>query len=185
MFTRESVAAYGIPAEEDGCRVSGRQLHQPGLVDTVGEVLEETGLSASCLELELTETVAMQDADTTIRVFPRLKSHGIRLCIDDFGTGYSSLNYLKRFPIDHMKIDKSFVEHSATNREDGTMVRTMVDAMAHALKLKVIAEGVESPAQLKLLAEHNCDEWQGYYCSYPRPALELTTFLKEGICFLA
>jgi len=172
----------GFPPRRMAVNVSARQLGQPGLVKTVEQILSETGLNPNCLELELTESVVMKDADATIRVFNELKRTGVHLCIDDFGTGYSSLSYLKRFPIDNVKIDKSFVEYSATNADDGIIVETII-AMAHSLKLKVIAEGVETREQLQFLRQLNCDEWQGYYCSEPRPPAEIAELFRKSPTF--
>lgn len=158
--------------------VSARQLSQEILVNKISEILEETGLEPNALELELTESVAMQDAETTIKIFTELKERGIRISIDDFGTGYSSLSYLKRFPIDKLKIDQSFVKDIASDSDDEAIVKAII-AVAHSLKLKVVAEGVETKEQLKFLRLNHCDEWQGYYFSRPVPADEITALLQQ------
>lgn len=146
--------------------VSALQLVQTNLAACFMRIIEETGLDPNFLELELTESVAMEDANTTVRVFREFKRHGIHMSIDDFGTGYSSLSYLKRFQIDSLKIDRSFVEHLPSDPDDQAIVEAIV-APAHTLKLSVVAEGAETEEQLRLLQDLGCDEWQGYYCSRP------------------
>lgn len=168
----------GLPSVDMAVNVSARQLGQTDLVDTAVGIIADTGLDPGSIELELTETVAMKDADATIRILREFKKNGIRVCIDDFGTGYSSLSYLKRFPIDKLKIDKSFVEFCPTSPDDKAIVETVV-AMAHSLKLSVVAEGVETEDQLSLLRMVNCDEWQGYYFSPPVPADEFAALLQK------
>jgi diguanylate cyclase (GGDEF)-like protein/PAS domain S-box-containing protein len=159
--------------------VSAAQLDQMDLVDTVVGILKETGFDPTLLELELTESAAMKDPHATIQIFSEFKRHGIQICIDDFGTGYSSLSYLKRFPIDKLKVDKSFVEFSSSNADDKAIVETIV-AMAHSLKLSVVAEGVETTEQLALLQSLRCDEWQGFLASMPIPPDAALRFLREG-----
>src|SRR5436190_17354271 len=127
--------------------LSARQFQQPNLTEEIAEVLEETGLDAEYLELEITESNAMQNADNTIYVLRELKALGVRIAMDDFGTGYSSLNYLKRFPIDILKLDRSFVRDVTTDSSDAAIVSAVI-AMAHSLKLHVVAEGVETEEQL-------------------------------------
>jgi EAL domain-containing protein (putative c-di-GMP-specific phosphodiesterase class I) len=168
----------GLPPICVAVNVSAKQLGQHLLSETVMEVLEEAELDPCFLELELTESVAMQDAETTIKIFTELKQKGIHISIDDFGTGYSSLSYLKRFPIDKLKIDKSFVNDVAEDPDDEAIVKAII-AVAHSLKLRVVAEGVETKEQLKFLRLQNCDEWQGYYFSQPVPAEQITQMLEE------
>jgi len=169
----------GLPPVTIAVNVAARQLSYADLADTIAQIVSETGLEPRFLELELTESGAMNDADATIKIFRELKQHGIRVCIDDFGTGYSSLSYLKRFPIDKLKIDKSFVEFSSSDPDDQAIVETIV-AIAHTLKLTVVAEGVETKAQLEFLKSLHCDEWQGYYCSKPVPPAAFEGLLANG-----
>ncbi len=153
--------------------LSARQFHQQRLARKIRGALERTGLDPTALELEITESVAMSDAEMTINIMRDLGTEGVRLSVDDFGTGYSSLGYLRRFPLDSIKIDRSFVTDLATEPDDATIVRTVI-AMAHALDLEVVAEGVESEEQLAFLREQRCDRVQGFYFSQaiPRAALE-------------
>ncbi|HEX2501257.1 MAG TPA: EAL domain-containing protein [Methylomirabilota bacterium] len=146
--------------------LSPRQFRHPRLVQDVGEVLAESGLDASGLEVEITEGTAMGDADATVKTLEHLKAIGIRLAIDDFGTGYSSLGYLKRFPIDVLKVDRSFVAGLPANRGDAAIVRAVV-GLTRALGLKAVAEGVETADQLTELRELGCDQGQGYFFGRP------------------
>ena len=174
----------GLPRIGMAVNVSARQLNQDDLVDTVSGVLSKTGVQPRYLELELTESVAMKDAIRTIDVFTELKKMGIHLSIDDFGTGYSSLSYLKRFPIDMLKIDRSFVKDIVNDSDDEAIVKAII-AVAHSLKLAVVAEGVETEEQLRFLRLHHCDEWQGFYFSPPVPAQDVTQMLQERKCVVA
>ncbi len=158
--------------------VSAVQFLQQGFSNAVARVLHETQIDPAYFELEITESFSMQDPEATIRVMHELKSLGIRLSIDNFGTGYSNLGYLKRFPVDKIKLDLSFVRDIVSNDED-LAVSDAVISMAHSLHLKVIAEGVESEGQLALLADHGCNEMQGYYFSKPLPVKECTNLLME------
>ena len=160
--------------------LSGRQFKQERLVESVATILNETGLAPSLLELEITESIIMRNAEETIVTLRRLKEMGISLAIDDFGTGYSSLSYLKHFPIDRLKIDRSFVL-DITNDPDDAAIAEAIISMAHSLKLKVTAEGVEQQEQLLFLAQRNCDEMQGYLVSRPISAEEFTILLQQGI----
>ena len=146
--------------------LSPRQFRHPRLVQDVGQVLAESGLDASGLEVEITEGTAMGDADATVKTLEHLKAIGIRLAIDDFGTGYSSLGYLKRFPIDVLKVDRSFVAGLPANRGDAAIVRAVV-GLTRALGLKAVAEGVETAEQLAELRELGCDQGQGYFFGRP------------------
>ena len=156
----------GLPALRVAVNLSARQFAQANLVSEVARVLDATGLAPGSLELEITESMVMDDPERAIRTLRQLKSMGIALAIDDFGTGYSSLGYLKRFPIDNIKIDRSFIKDIPANSDDATITRTIID-MTHNLRLKAVAEGVETKAQLEFLREHGCDEMQGYYFSRP------------------
>lgn len=167
----------GIMPLRISVNLSGTQLKRHDLLlETVDKILAETQLPPNLLELELTEGVIMENAEVTINTLHKLKSMGIRLSIDDFGTGYSSLSYLKRFPIDTLKIDKSFINDITTNPDDYAIASTII-AMGHNLRLKVIAEGVETKEQLDLLRDKDCDEVQGYYLSHPLPEHELKQLL--------
>ena len=171
--------ARGLPALRVAVNLSPRQFIQQDMTDMVLNILRETGLEARCLDLEITESLIMQDVDRGIAILRALKSLGLRLSIDDFGTGYSSLNYLKRFPIDQLKIDRSFVHDITTNQDDAAIALAVI-AMAHSMKLRVIAEGVETGGQLAFLRLNRCDEMQGYYLSRPLPAQEITAFLEAN-----
>ena len=156
--------------------VSGRQFHQQDLPRLVEDVLADTGVPPDALELEITESVAMQDIERTVTMLRELKGMGVRLAIDDFGTGFSSLAYLKRFPIDKLKIDQSFVQHLTSDDTDAAITRAVV-TLGHALKLKVGAEGVQSREQLARLRQYECDLAQGTLYSAPAPAHEIEQFL--------
>jgi EAL domain-containing protein (putative c-di-GMP-specific phosphodiesterase class I) len=156
--------------------LSPRQFQQRDLAVMVERVLAETGLAADYLDLEITETAAMQNIDLSLQVMHRLKEMGVHISIDDFGTGYSSLSYLKRFPIDTVKIDQDFVRDLSRDASDAAII-TAVISMARALKLRVIAEGVETEEQLAFLQREQCAEMQGYLYSHPLPAREFEEHL--------
>ena len=168
----------GLPPIDIAVNISARLFQQEGLQFTINKVLMETGLDPEHLELELTESTLMHDPDLAIEILYQLKAMGVRISIDDFGTGYSSLNYLKRFPIDALKIDRSFVKEITTNADDAA-VATAVVAMARSLKLKVVAEGVETLEQLEFLRSLNCDEIQGYFINRPANVEEFTQFIRD------
>ena len=170
----------GLPAVPVAVNLSAIQFRQKNLVATIRCILDETGLPPELLELEMTEGIIMQYADETIQTLRAIHEMGVLMSIDDFGTGYSSLSYLKRFPIDKLKIDKSFVRDIATNPDDAAIVRTII-TMGHSLRLKVIAEGVETPEQLAFLQDELCDEAQGYHFSKPLPESELENLLRKEI----
>lgn len=159
--------------------LSARQFSQPDLVESVAKALADSGMAPHDLELELTEGMVMADVESAIATLRDLKTLNVQLAIDDFGTGYSSLSYLKRFPIDVLKIDRSFVNDIAHSADDATIVLSII-SLAHNLRLRVIAEGVESEAQLVYLQKHGCDEMQGYYFSRPLPAEEFAKLLSES-----
>lgn len=158
--------------------LSVRQFQSENLAEVIQRVLEETKLPAAYLELELTESMFMEHAERSIDTLKTLKAPGIQLAIDDFGTGYSSLTYLKRFPIDKLKIDQSFVRGLAHDPNDREIAATII-AMARGLKLSVLAEGVESEQQLAFLRQHGCDYYQGFLFHRPAPAKELEAWLRE------
>lgn len=146
--------------------LSPRQFRQPEFARLIKGICRKAGILAAELELELTEGAVMEDADRAAEVLYQIKGMGISIAIDDFGTGYSSLAYLRRFPIDRLKIDRTFVRDVVTDRDAGEITKTII-AMAHALKLKTVAEGVETAEQLAFLRTHGCDEAQGYYFAAP------------------
>ena len=158
--------------------LSARQFRQDSLIDTVRGALSAAQLEPRYLELELTESVVMQDAESSVQIMRRLSDLGLRISVDDFGTGYSSLSYLRRLPLDKLKIDRSFIREIVTSRDDAQIVRAIV-SLAHSLHLKVIAEGVENAAQLAFLRSLGCDQYQGYLCSPPLPPLEFLTLLPH------
>jgi diguanylate cyclase (GGDEF)-like protein/PAS domain S-box-containing protein len=157
--------------------ISGRQLQNPRLVEDVAQILNVTGLEPSCLKLEITESVAMHDAESTIATLRQLKKLGVQLAIDDFGTGYSSLGYLKRFPLDTLKIDRSFVERLGVDSEDTAIVNTII-TLAKTLNLHVTGEGIETAEQLSHLRTLGCDLGQGYFFSKPLPGEALTALMS-------
>ena len=159
--------------------LSARQFHEKNLVDKIVEVLSATGLEARYLDLEITESLIMCQADSSVFLLERLHQLGVSLSIDDFGTGYSSLAYLKRFPVQSIKIDQSFVRDLTTDTDDAAIV-TAVVAMAKSLKLKVIAEGVETREQLDFLTKLHCDEYQGYHFGRPVPAESFVRYLQRS-----
>ena len=152
--------------------ISGVQFQQPDLVETVSEALDESGLDPASLELEITESVVMHNAPQAIVMLEEFHRMGVGISIDDFGTGYSSLNYLKRFPIQKLKIDQSFIQDISVDTDDAAIVQAIV-ALAHGLRLKVVAEGVEREDQLQFLRDLGNDEYQGFLHSKPVPAAEL------------
>jgi diguanylate cyclase (GGDEF)-like protein len=151
------------------------------LMEFISKVLLETGTEAEYLELELTESIIMQNADFTIQMLSQLQSMGVKVSIDDFGTGYSSLSYLKHFPVNTLKIDRCFVQDITTDRHDATISLAIID-LAHSLSLQVVAEGVETAEQAELLKEYGCDRIQGYFFSPPLPAIEFEKMLIAGKC---
>lgn len=159
--------------------ISGTQFKLQNQVETVKRILQETGLDPNYLNLELTESVVMENAKATIKTLNELKKMGVQLSIDDFGTGYSSLSYLKQFPIDILKIDQSFVRDITTDSNDAAIATTII-ALAHSLKMKVIAEGVETEKQQLFLRKNNCDGVQGFYFGRPVPAKEFEEKLRNG-----
>jgi len=162
--------------------LSGKQFGQQRLDEMIAAILIETGLAPQWLEVEITESAIMKNAEDNISILRKLKEMGISLAIDDFGTGYSSLSYLKHFPITRLKIDRSFVKDITSNPDDAAIAEIII-AMAQTLKLSVIAEGVETRAQMELLSFHNCVEMQGYLFSRPVESGEITRLLREGLSY--
>ncbi|MEC7576194.1 MAG: EAL domain-containing protein, partial [Pseudomonadota bacterium] len=157
--------------------VSGAQFHQSDVVALTKEVLEETGIPPKYLELEVTESVFMDDVEFTIETLMKLNQIGVELAIDDFGTGYSSLSYLRQFPIDRLKIDQSFIRNALQDEDDAAITKTII-SLGHSLNLKVIAEGVEDYEHEEFLLREGCDEVQGYRYSRPVPADQFMEFLE-------
>ena len=158
--------------------LSARQLHSEDFVERLQAVLAETGANPELLELEITESMMMKDVERIAQLLGELRRLGLHIAVDDFGTGYSSLAYLKRLPIDSLKVDRSFVRDLPGNADDATITRAVI-ALAHSLRLKVVAEGVETVEQLEFLRDHGCDEIQGYLLSRPVPAAEFEEMLRR------
>lgn len=169
----------GLPPISVSVNLSARQFAQEGLVSSVARTLDRMGLAPHHLELELTESIVMNSAELYVNKLQQLQDLGVQLSIDDFGTGYSSLSYLKRFPLDHLKIDQSFVRDIANDDDDAAITSTVI-SLGHSLNLKVIAEGVETEEQVAFLRDHHCDEMQGYYFSRPLPAAEFASLLLKA-----
>jgi EAL domain-containing protein (putative c-di-GMP-specific phosphodiesterase class I) len=169
----------GLPEMVIAVNLSAVQFRHADLVTMVSGILQDTGLPAHCLELELTEAVAMDDPQGAIAVMDKLYERGIRMSIDDFGTGYSSLSYLKRFKVYKLKIDQSFVRDISTDSEDKAIVTAIIN-MASSLGMHTIAEGVETAEQLAFLRLHGCNEVQGYYFSKPLVAADFEAFVAKN-----
>jgi EAL domain-containing protein (putative c-di-GMP-specific phosphodiesterase class I) len=162
--------------------LSAHQFRDEGLRQTIADALGSSGLPPAYLELEITESMIMQNAERAIEILQRFRDMGTLVSIDDFGTGYSSLGYLKQFPIDSLKIDRSFVRDVPQDGDDVAITQAII-AMAHSLHLKVIAEGVESEEQLAFLRGQGCDQIQGYLISAPLPADEFERLLGPDYAF--
>ena len=169
----------GLPPVVVSVNVSARQFRHDNLVETVANVLALTGLEGKYLEIEMTESMVMHDAAKLAAMLVELKKLGVQISVDDFGTGYSSLSYLKRFPVDRLKVDRSFVQDIASDHDDATIVRTII-ALGHNLGLKVVAEGVETEEQVHFLRQNHCDEMQGYYFGKPMPAEEFAALFEPS-----
>ncbi|WP_052452442.1 EAL domain-containing protein [Noviherbaspirillum autotrophicum] len=169
----------GLPAIRTAVNLSARQFGRQDIVKLVSHILQETGCSADALELEITESVIMKNAEAGAETLARLDEMGVRLSIDDFGTGYSSLSYLHRFPIHTLKIDRSFIGDIADANDDAPIARAVI-LLAHSMNLRVIAEGVETEEQLAFLRKHHCDEIQGYYFSRPVPEAQIEDLLRAN-----
>ena len=159
--------------------LSASQFRQEGLVASIERALKESGLEPKYLEVELTESVVMTDPEESIAVLEELSKMGVLVSVDDFGTGYSSMSYLRRFPIDKLKIDRVFISEIVNRPEDASIVRAIV-SLAHSLRLKVVAEGVETPQQLDFLKAVGCDEYQGYHFSQPLPAAKFEALIRDS-----
>lgn len=163
--------------------ISARQFSDGQLGTRIATILRETGLPPACLELELTESILMREVSEAMQILAGLKNLGLSIAVDDFGTGYSSLNYLKQFPIDVLKIDRTFVDGLPSGEQDAQIARAII-AMAHSLNLAVIAEGVETHEQLDFLREHGCDEVQGYLFGRPMPASRFEAQFSNDALFM-
>ncbi|MEB0044587.1 MULTISPECIES: EAL and GGDEF domain-containing protein [unclassified Pseudomonas] len=163
--------------------ISARQFSDGQLGTRIATILRETGLPPACLELELTESILMREVSEAMQILAGLKNLGLSIAVDDFGTGYSSLNYLKQFPIDVLKIDRTFVDGLPSGEQDAQIARAII-AMAHSLNLAVIAEGVETHEQLEFLREHGCDEVQGYLFGRPMPATRFEAQFSNEALFM-
>jgi EAL domain-containing protein (putative c-di-GMP-specific phosphodiesterase class I) len=169
----------GLPPLGIAVNLSARQFQQQDLAAQIAGALKESGLAPHQLDLEITESHAMQDAEFTLSVFHDLQAMGVRISIDDFGTGYSSLGFLKQFPINTIKIDRSFIKDLASDPKDEAIVSAIV-VLAHRLGLDVVAEGVETEAEVGILRRHHCDKMQGYFYSKPLPAEALEALVRSG-----
>jgi diguanylate cyclase len=169
----------GVPSLRVSVNLSASQFRDSGLVDCVRRALDDARLEARYLEVELTESAVMSDPEQSNAVLEQLSAMGVLVSVDDFGTGYSSMSYLRRFPIDKLKIDRVFINEIVSRPEDASIVRAIV-SLAHSLNLKVVAEGVETPAQLDFLNAAGCDEYQGYHFSHPLPAADFEHLIRES-----
>jgi EAL domain-containing protein (putative c-di-GMP-specific phosphodiesterase class I) len=169
----------GLPPVRVAVNVSALQFPRLDLVDTVQRALTDADLNARYLEIELTESAVMTHPEESVEILERLSRMGVIVSVDDFGTGYSSISYLRRFPIDKLKIDRTFISNLMSSAEDASIVRAII-SLAHGLRLKVIAEGVETAEQVAFLQKLGCDQYQGFYFSQPLIATELEAMLRAG-----
>jgi diguanylate cyclase len=170
----------GVAPLRVSVNVSASQFREGGLVDCIRRALDDAGLEARYLEVELTESAVMSNPEESIAILEQLSAMGVLVSVDDFGTGYSSMSYLRRFPIDKLKIDRVFISEVVSRPEDASIVRAII-SLAHSLHLKVVAEGVETPAQLDFLQAAGCDEYQGYHYSRPLPAVKFERLMRESV----
>ena len=170
----------GLPPIPMAVNISSIEFRNPNFLASVRTILKETRWDPHHLEIEMTESLLMQNSDSSASVLQALKTMGVQLALDDFGTGYSSLSYLKRFPIDVLKVDQSFVRDISTNSSDAAIIEAII-SMGKSLKQRVIAEGIETQEQLTFLRGHHCDEGQGYYFSPPVVAEQFALLLGTGI----
>jgi EAL domain-containing protein (putative c-di-GMP-specific phosphodiesterase class I) len=170
----------GLPAVPVAVNASAMEFRAENFLQGVFRALADTGLDPGLLELELTESVLMKRPESAAAILQSLRKRGVRVAIDDFGTGYSSLSYLRKFPVDALKIDQSFVRQISAAGDDRSIV-TAVIALARSLKLRVVAEGVETLDELRFLQAHQCEEAQGYYFSRPVPPEQFAKLLRNGI----
>ena len=171
----------GLAPPPVAVNLSARQFQQDDVAASIAALLAASGMDPALLEIELTESILMSDAESAVQALQKIKALGVGLSLDDFGTGYSSLAYLRRFPLDALKIDRAFIRDVGTDADDGTIARAIIN-LAASLRLKVIAEGVETEAQIAFLHTHGCDEMQGFYFSRPLPVDEMARLLRDGVC---
>lgn len=169
----------GYPGLRMSVNISARQFREPQFIEKVAEVIKETGMNPQWLEIEITESIAMEYAEDSMEQLRRLKQLGVRIAIDDFGTGYSSMNYLRKLPIDTLKVDQSFVQDIGIDENGEAIVVTIIH-LAQSLNLKVIAEGVETKNQQIFLRTNSCHEMQGYLFCKPVPPVEVEKYLYMG-----
>jgi len=169
----------GVPSLRVSVNLSASQFRGGDLVDSIQRALNDAALEARYLEVEITESAVMSDPEQSTAVLEQLSTMGVLVSVDDFGTGYSSMSYLRRFPIDKLKIDRVFVNEIVNRPEDASIVRAII-SLAHSLNLRVVAEGVENPAQLEFLNAAGCDEYQGYHFSRPLPAADFERLIRES-----
>ncbi len=169
----------GLPLVRVAVNISAVQFRRVDLVDTVRRALTDAGIDAHCLEIELTETAVMSDPEESVEILQRLSRMGIVVSVDDFGTGYSSMSYLRRFPIDKLKIDRSFITNIMTSADDAAIVQAII-SLAHSLRLTVVAEGVENAEQVAFLQRQGCDQYQGHFFSRPLDPAAFAQMLRGG-----
>ena len=157
--------------------LSARQFRQADLIERIRDTVTDTALLPEHLEIELTESTVMDDAEQAIRVMKRLRDMGIRISVDDFGTGYSSLSYLKKLPLNALKIDRSFITDVVTDADDAAIVNTII-SLGRILRLEVVAEGIETEQQLMFLQDHGCTVGQGYYFAFPLSAADFAEWMR-------
>lgn len=170
----------GLVGQRVAVNLSARQFSQPDLLLVVDQILQETGLTAGNLELEISEATAMSDAAQTLKILTALRQRGVHLCIDSFGAGYSSLSYLQRFPIDAIKIDQSFIQDMERSNDAAVIIAAMIQ-LAHSMNIAIIAEGVETTGQRDFLVQHGCDEIQGFLYSMPLPAEDYAELFGQRV----
>jgi EAL domain-containing protein (putative c-di-GMP-specific phosphodiesterase class I) len=168
----------GLPPLRVAVNLSASQFRQGNIVEMIGDALDLAGLEPRFLEVELTESAVMSDPEESIAILEKLSTMGVLVSVDDFGTGYSSMSYLRRFPIDKLKIDRGFISEIMSRSEDASIVRAII-SLAHSLKLKVVAEGVESTEQLEFLKTLGCDQYQGFHYSRALPVAEFETLVRS------
>jgi EAL domain-containing protein (putative c-di-GMP-specific phosphodiesterase class I) len=176
--TQRAWREAGLAPLRMSVNLSPRQFLHGGLIDDIAGLVREAAADAAFLELEITEGMVMQDPERAVSLLREVRNiGGVRIAIDDFGTGHSSLAYLKRFPVDNLKIDRSFIADIPADRGDAAITQAII-AMAHSLEMKVIAEGVETQAQYDFLVAQGCDEYQGYFFSKPVPEAQARALLQ-------
>ena len=169
----------GLPPTRVSVNLSAFQFRDSNLLGTIRRALRDARLDSNFLEVEISESALMSDPEESVNILKRLSELGVLVSVDDFGTGYSSMSYLQRFPIDKLKIDRTFINEVTSSNDDASIVSAIV-SLGHTLKLKVIAEGVETPEQLEFLQMLGCDQYQGYHYSAAMPANEFADLIRGG-----